>query len=198
MLKVGNPVPLYFDARGLLLDGGYIYVGVANGDPETDPITVYADSSLSTPLAQPLRTVGGMVVDGTNPTFMFVGASDYSMRVKDSNGALVSYSPSVFVETSSFQPASATLDLLAALSTTAFGRSLLSLANSAALSALLGGLGYLPLSGGTMTGYATHQGAGVEPFWNDPAMTSGKMYVTAAGAGDPTSNPGDIWLERAS
>lgn len=199
MQKIGNPVPLFIDARGLLLDGGNIYVGVANADPQTNPITVYSDSALTNPLSQPIQTIGGFAVNGTTPTFMFISQTDYSMRVTDNLGALVAYSPSVYTTTSAFQPASSILDALVANGLpTAFGLSLLKLANAGALTTLLGGLNYLPLSGGTMTGYATHQGAGVEPFWNDAAMTSGKMFLTAAGAGDPTSNPGDIWFEKSS
>lgn len=195
MLKVGNPTPLFFDARGLLLDGGYIYIGVANGDPETSPIPVYSDPGLTVALAQPIRTVGGMAVNGVTPVQIFVSGTDYSERVKDSTGALVSYSPSVYVVSSSFQPASSTLDALAALSTTTFGRSLLTLANLTALQTLLGGLGYLPLVGGTMTGETTHQGAGVETYWNDATMTSGKQFFTDSTGTDPTTAAGQIWLK---
>lgn len=202
MQRIGNPFPLFLSRDGLLLDGGNIYVGVPSGDPENDPsdrITVYSDADLTTPLAQPVRTVGGFAVDGVTPISMFINEADFSQTVTDNIGALVSYSRSVYSNTSSFQSASPVLDALVDNGMpTAFGLSLLLISNPAALAAALGGLGFLSLSGGTMTGYATHQGAGVEPYWNDPAMVSGKIYIANAGDPDPTTGVGDILLRRAS
>jgi hypothetical protein len=37
MTKVVNPQPLFIDGRGFLLDGGYVYIGAANTNPETRP-----------------------------------------------------------------------------------------------------------------------------------------------------------------
>lgn len=200
MQQVRNIFPLFLDARGALLDGGNIYVGEPGSDPQVSPITVYADEALSVPLAQPIRTVGGFAVnENANPTFMFVAEGDYSQRVTDSNGAQVEYAPSTFTNSDSFQPRNAVLDALVGNGTpTAFGLSLLLLANYAAFKAANSIPDYLALTGGTMTGYAVHQGAGVEPYWNDAAMTSGRIFLTAAGAADPTSQPGDIWLEKAA
>lgn len=65
--------------------------------------------------------------------------------------------------------------------------------DTAYFAAAVGG-GYLPKSGGAMTGALTYTAEGVFPNFADPAMTGGKIYVSAAAGADPTANPGDIWL----
>lgn len=197
-LKLGNPIPYWNDARGLLLDGGSIYVGVANDDPETNPITVYSDVALTVPVTQPINTVGGFATNETGiPILLFVAETNFSMTTRDNTGALVSYSPETYVDTSAFQPASATLDLLAALTTTAFGRSLLEMANIGVLITALGGLNYVPLAGTSLiSGEMIHTGAGPEFYWSDAALGSAKVFPTVNGAGDPTSAPGHIWFEE--
>lgn len=197
MQKLGNPVPFFVDAGGQPLTGGYIYVGVADEDPETDPISLFWDSGLTVPAAQPLRTIGGFIVNGTQPSSVFHDEDDYSMRVRDDNAVEVVYSPSVYTDTDSFQPASDTLTAIAALTTTSFGRNLLTLANSGALATATGIPTPLPAAGGTITGNIVRQGAGTHHYWTDSALTSGRVFLTANGAADPTSLPGDIWLEKA-
>lgn len=195
MLKLGNPVPLFLDARGALLDAGHIYVGVADGDPETAPLDLFWNSDLTIPATQPLRTLGGMIINGVTPAAVFLAEDDYSMRVTDAFDTLVFYSPSVFTATDTFQPVNAGLTAISALSTTAYGRNLLTLANQAALVAATGIPTPLPAAGGTVAGNITRQGAGVHAYWYDPAMTGGRIFVTDEGAADPTSQPGDLWFE---
>jgi hypothetical protein len=89
MQKVFNPVPIYLNVTGGLLSGGKIYVGVANQDPETDPVQVYWDSDLTEPATQPLRTVGGLIVNGFTPASIFIAEDDYSMRVTEDNDTVV-------------------------------------------------------------------------------------------------------------
>ncbi len=197
MQVVRNSVPIWFDARGLLLDGGHIYVGVADGDPEIDPIDVFWDSALTQPAEQPIRTIGGLGVNGVIPSLFFVAESDYSMKVTDSLGNQVDYSPSTFTDLSGVQPYSSELTLLAALTTTMFGRALLELADTAALAAATGIPPPLPAAGGTITGNIVRNGAGTHWYWVDADLTSGRVYRTANGAMDPTSMPGDVWLEEA-
>lgn len=197
MQKLSNPIPLFLDARGMLLDGGQIYVGQPNADPQTNPVTVYWDSALTIAAEQPLRTVGGRIVNGAVPSSVFLAGDDYSMRILDYAGALVDYSPSVYASTDAFQPASPTLTLLAALSTTTFGRSLLALADQAALKTATGIPDPLPKAGGTMAGDIRRQGAGTYLYFTETGLTSGRVFRTANGAADPTSLPGDIWLEEA-
>ncbi|QDZ07448.1 hypothetical protein FPZ24_08115 [Sphingomonas panacisoli] len=197
MQQVRNIFPLFLDARGDLLDGGNIFVGEAGADPQVNPITVYADQALTTPLSQPIRTVGGFAVnENANPTFMFVAQSDYCQRVTDSSGSLVAYAPSTFVDSDSFQPRSTALDALVNNGTpTDYGLSLLRLGNYSQFKAANSIPDYLALTGGTMSGQTTHQGAGVEPYWSDPAMISGKMYYTDAAGADPTTAVGEIWFK---
>lgn len=193
MIKVGNPVPLFLDARGNLLDGGKIYLGVANGDPQVAPIVAYWDKDLTIPADQPIRTVGGVIVNGAQPGFVFVAETDYSMRVLDNTDSLVSYSPSIFVDTSSFQPADADLTAIAAQGTTAYGRALLLLADQNALKTATGIPDPLPKAGGTMTGGIGRQGAGVYAYGVDPGMTGMRIFnPLPVGTADPTSQPGDI------
>lgn len=198
MQKIGNPVPLFLDARGYLLDGGQIYIGVADGDPRTDPVTAYWDKDLSIVAEQPIRTLGGRMVNGADPSNVYISQDDYSMQICDSQGAQVDYSPSVYAESNTFQTHSANLDSVSAATLTDFGVSLLGMANATALNNALVPGGALPLSGGTMTGDITKQGAGKFTFWSASGMTSGRLFLTAKGAADPTTLAGDIWLEKAS
>lgn len=199
MQQVRNSVPIFIDARGALMDGGHIYIGVANADPQVSPIAVYSDAALTVELSQPIRTLGGLAVDGVVPVRMFCAETDYSQRVTDNTGSLVDYSPSVFSDTDLFQAASSILDALVANGTpTTFGLTMLKLANSAQLKTATGIPDCLPLSGGTLSGNTTHQGAGTEPYWNDPAMVDPRIFLTAAGGADPTSGEGNIWLKKVA
>ena len=159
MTKLANPIPLFLDTRGALMDGGHIYVGAANSDPQIAPINLFWDFAQTQPAAQPLRTVGGLIVNGVVPAAVFFAQSDYAIRVTDQNNVLVFYSPSIYSDVS-FQPLDTDLTAIAALSTTPYGRSLLTLANQAALVAATGIPPCLPLSGGTMANDILRQGAG--------------------------------------
>ena len=194
MTKLSNPIPLFLDTRGALMDGGHVYVGVADSDPQTSPINLFWDAALTIPATQPLRTIGGRIVNGVTPANVFFAEPDFSMRTTDVNGVLCDYSPSVYTSASTYQPLDADLTAIAALATTAYGRSLLTLANQAALVTATGVAAALPLTGGTVSGNIVRQGAGVHAYWNDAAMTGGRIFITAVGASDPTSQPGDIWF----
>lgn len=196
MQRLQNPVPLFLDGRGDLLDAGYIYVGVANGDPEITPIQLYLDAALTIPIAQPLRTLGGVIVNGVNKVFVYMAEADFSMRVRDADGGLVIYVPSIAVAAEvPYQPLDSDLTAIAGLATTTFGRSLLTLANAAALKAATGIADSLPLTGGTVSGNIVRTGAGVHVYHANPAMTGGRIFVAPATDPDPTSLPGDIWIK---
>lgn len=199
MQRLTNPIPIWIDGRGALVDAGYIYVGEADTDPEVEgnQLDLYLDQDLNVPIAQPLRTLGGMIVSGANAVQVFFAESDAAVRVLDANGQLVSYTPSIAVSQAEYQPLDSDLSAIAALTTTEYGRGLLTLANQGALQAALGLPAALPLAGGIVTGNILRSGAGVHVYHADAAMTGGRIYVTAAGAADPTSQPGDIWLEAA-
>jgi len=199
MTKVVNPLPLYLDGRGFLLDAGYIYVGAANTNPETpaNRLQLFWDNALTIQAAQPLRTLGGVVVNGQNPALVFLAEANYSMTVKDADGVLVQNIPSA-ADTGgaavSYQPLDADLTAIAALATTAYGRGLLILANQAALKSATGIPDPLPLIGGTVTGNILRGSAGAHLYHNTAGMNSGRVFLTAEGAADPTSLAGDIWL----
>lgn len=195
MQKIDNLMPLFLDKIGGLMDGGKIYIGVADGDPLVDPIQAYWDSYLTIPAAQPLKTLGGLIVNGVTPAAVFVSEDDYSQLVRDYNDVQVFYSPSVFTPSDSFQPLNSNLTAIALLTTTPFGRGLLELANSAALATATGIPAPLPLIGGTVTGNIIRQGAGVHPYWYDPAITGGRIFgPLPTGTPDPSSLPGDWTL----
>lgn len=199
MQRLTNPRPIFLDGFGALVDAGYVYYGVADADPVTDPISVFLDQDLTIPIEQPLRTLGGVIVNGETPVFVYCAEADYSMLVQDANQVQVDYVASATVSASgpSYQPLSDTLTALAALITTAYGRAFLSLVNQAGLQALVGTPAtLLAKAGGTMSGDISRSGAGVYVYHNDSSLTSGRIFVTDAGAADPTSQPGDIWLEK--
>lgn len=192
MQKLGNPVPTFLDTRGAVMDGGNIYVGVVDADPVSDPVSLFWDAALSIPAAQPLRTIGGLIVNGTTPAPVFMAEDDYSMRVTDAQDVLVFYSPSVYTNTSGFQPLDTDLTAIAALETTSFGRALLTLANQAALQVAVG---YAPFTGGTVTSNIVRSGVGTHLYWADPLLASGRVFQINEGGPDPSSLPGDMVLE---
>lgn len=192
MQKIGNPFPLFLDSDGLLLNGGYIYLGIKDGNPLVEPVVAYWDSALTQVADQPLRTIAGLIVNGTAPAQVFIAQDDYSQLVQDVNHAQVTYSPSVYAD-QNFQPLNDNLTAIAALATTAYGRALLTLANQPALQAAVG---YSPFTGGTVTSNIVRQGAGTHWYWVDDGQSSGRVFQTASGAADPTSLPGDVWIEH--
>lgn len=197
MLQIENPFPQFNDLQGDLLDAGLIYIGVSGADPESSPVQCYWDKALTIPATQPLRTRGGLIVNNGSPAAVYVGASDYSMRVRDADGGLVWYIRSAIANaTASYQPLDADLTAIAALSTQSFGRSLLTAATDVAARALLGIGNFLATAGGTMTGNIVRSGAGAHIYFADAAMTKPVIYLTTSGAADPrTGAPGEIWLK---
>ena len=182
-----------------MLDGGYVYIGAPNTDPEipANRLQCYWDKNKTIPAPQPLRTQGGQIVNGANPSFVFLNETNYSQTLKDADGVLVAYVASA-TDTGdaavSYQPLDSDLTAIAALATTAYGRGLLILANQAALKSATGIPDPLPAAGGSVSGNIARTGAGVHLYHMAAAMASGRVFLTAAGAADPTSLPGDIWL----
>ena len=88
MIAIEAPFPQFFDKSGEPLDNGYLYIGVANQNPETNPITVYWDSAGTQPAAQPLRTMNGYIVRNGTAAAVFA-TGDYSLTVRDKRGRLL-------------------------------------------------------------------------------------------------------------
>lgn len=141
MTKLVNPVPLFLDGRGALLDAGYIYVGAVGTDPEVgaNQLALFWDKALTIPAAQPLRTLGGVIVNGMNIGQPYFAEIDFSTTIRDADGQLVGYFPTAFdLGGVAYQPLDADLTAIAALASTAYGRAFLTIANQAALQALVG------------------------------------------------------------
>lgn len=81
MSTVNNPFPYFPDAG----TNGYIYIGSANQDAQTNPITVYRDEALTIPWAQPIRTVDGYPAYQGAASGIFIASGSYSIKVQDKN-----------------------------------------------------------------------------------------------------------------
>lgn len=141
MTKLVNPIPLFLDGRGVLLDGGYIYIGTSGTDPTVgaNRLSLFWDKALTIPALQPLRTLGGVIVNGMNLGQVYFSASDYSIQINDSDGDLVAFLASAFDTGGvSYQPFDSDLTAIAALATASYGRSFLTLADAASARALMG------------------------------------------------------------
>ena len=194
--RIGNPFPMYFDKFGRPLTGGKLYIGTGGDDPETNPVTVYFDEALTVAATQPIDVIGGMASNDGNPAQLFVSADQYSIRARDADGAEVFYLANAVFDASLYQPVDSDLTAIAALATTAFGRSLLTQADGAAVRSLIGAVAPLPLAGGTLTGEVLRSGHGSYVCFDDATYTQGRIFVTANGAASPLVNEGDIWLEE--
>jgi hypothetical protein len=90
MLAITAPFPQFFDLAGQPLQGGEIFIGQPNQNPETAPATVYWDSALTQPAAQPIKTVNGVPSRNGTPSNLYA-SGPYSITIRDANGAIVSY-----------------------------------------------------------------------------------------------------------
>lgn len=196
MTKLTNPIPLFLDLRGALLDAGMIYVGVAGQDPETNPITLYWDAGMTLEAPQPLRLMGGRVVNGAYPASVYFAEDNFSMRTRDADGNQVDYSPSLTSSDIAFQPLDSDLSAIAALATTDYGRGLLTFVNQAALRTATGIPDPLPATGGTVSGDILRQGGGAHAYYVNQAYTHFRVFGPE-NTSDPTSQPGDLWLKPA-
>lgn len=85
-----QPFMFFLDADGKPLDGGQIYFGVANLNPETDPVDIYLDIGLTVPASQPVATVNGYPSLNGSPIALYT-QSDCSITVRNKRGELVYY-----------------------------------------------------------------------------------------------------------
>jgi len=87
-IQVETPFPIFNDIDGQPLENGYIYVGVVNLNPITNPVAAFFNAALTIPAVQPIRTLGGYPVNSGTPARFFVG-SDYSIQVQNRNGSVI-------------------------------------------------------------------------------------------------------------
>jgi hypothetical protein len=91
--SIEQPYPIFTDADGDPLENGYIWIGVENLYPITNPVAVYWDAALTQPAVQPIRTSSGYLVNNGTPARIYV-ASNYSLLAQDRNGSAVYSAPS--------------------------------------------------------------------------------------------------------
>jgi len=192
--RVGNPFAPFLDRRGLPLTGT-LYLGTEGDDPETSPIDAFFNKDLTIAAPQPIVIVGGFPRNAGNPALVYVAESTFSMRTRDEDGGEVFYVANAALDSDQFQPLDSDLTAIAALATTPYGRSLLTMADAAALRTAAGIVPSLPIAGGSMTGTIGRSGAGAHPYLVDPAYAASRIFITENGAADPRVNVGDIWLE---
>lgn len=87
--SVQTPYPPFADADGAPLENGYIWLGSAGLDPQSNPVTAYFDAALTIAAAQPIRTQGGYPVYQGTPARIFINGTNYSIRVMNKNGLTV-------------------------------------------------------------------------------------------------------------
>lgn len=93
MLATQAPFIAYTGLDGLPLNDGEVFFGVANLNPESNPIVVYWDGAGTQPASQPIQTSNGFTVRSGTPAAVYA-AGDYSINVRDKTGRLVYFAPS--------------------------------------------------------------------------------------------------------
>jgi hypothetical protein len=87
-VMVQSLFPVFHDAQGKPLDGGYVYIGMIGVNPETNPVPVYWDAAKTIPAAQPIRTIAGFPSRNGSPAAIFTDG-DVSVTLRDAGRALV-------------------------------------------------------------------------------------------------------------
>ena len=90
-----NPLPSFVDLSGAPLQGGSLYIGTQNANPQTNPVTVYQDQACTIALAQPIRIQNGVPTLNGAPLILYLQTPVYSVLVNDSVGRAISSLPSV-------------------------------------------------------------------------------------------------------
>lgn len=88
-LSIQVPFPVFQDRDGQPLDNGYVWIGEANLNPQTNPVVAYFDAALTMPATQPLRTINGYISNAGTPAQIYVDAVNFSILVQDNKGSLV-------------------------------------------------------------------------------------------------------------
>jgi hypothetical protein len=91
-LSIQPTFPIFTETDGLPLENGYIWIGVANLNPQVNPIAAYWDAALTVPAVQPIRTLNGYPSYQGTPARLYVN-SDYSIQVINNKGSFVYSAP---------------------------------------------------------------------------------------------------------
>jgi hypothetical protein len=83
-----TPFPVFNDVDGNPLENGKVYIGNPGLNPIVSPATAYWDTGLTTPAAQPVRTIGGFLSNGGTPGQLYIDG-DYSIVVYNKNDTLI-------------------------------------------------------------------------------------------------------------
>lgn len=94
MQQVKQPFVQIADLDGSPLQGGSLYFGQPNLNPETNPITVYWDSAATQPAAQPIMTMNGYPVRNGNIADLYA-PNNYSLTARNKSGKIIFYKPNV-------------------------------------------------------------------------------------------------------
>ena len=88
-LSIEVPFPVFQDRDGQPLENGYIWLGVANLNPQTNPVIAYFDEALTIVAPQPLRTLNGYISNAGTPAQVYIDGNNFSILVQDSKGSMV-------------------------------------------------------------------------------------------------------------
>jgi hypothetical protein len=94
-LPITPPFSVFTGLDGEPIDGGLIYVGVANLDPVTNPVAIYYDDALTLPAPNPATVNAGYPVYAGAPSRLYTAGTAASVTVKDAQGVLVFSAPSL-------------------------------------------------------------------------------------------------------
>ena len=86
--NITPPYPVFLDRDGTPLDNGFVFIGVENLEPVTNPLPVFWDEALTISADQPIRTINGYPSRAGTPSQLFSN-SDYSISVRDSKNTVV-------------------------------------------------------------------------------------------------------------
>jgi len=87
--SVRVPFQYFTNQDGTALDNGSIYIGIANQNPETNPISTYWNAALTLSVSQPITTNAGLPTYQGTPANIYIDDYAYSITVKDSGGRVV-------------------------------------------------------------------------------------------------------------
>ena len=88
-MSVEVPYPVFTARDGEPLEDGYVWIGVVNLNPQTNPVQVYFDRNLTQPAAQPLRTINGYISNAGTPSQIYIDGNNYSILVHNKKGTMV-------------------------------------------------------------------------------------------------------------